>query len=479
MKHIVLTIALALLTFAAVAQSGHRVEVSAQDNIKLPWGLKNLTIVDGRLYATCNGVTVAAATTAGNMYALQPDTLPHFVGETFDYVVRNPRDGRLYFSHTDDNGKYVLYTHVKNRGRKNVPVEVRTWHKSIVHPTFSPDGNTMVFCSSSNVGLGGYDLWCTFWNGKRWSRPVNMGNAINGPGNEICPVFYGNYLIYASDSVQNSPCGYNFYAVRMPAIVKLDNILFDAFKIQRLPFPINSDSNDVELAVDTVAHRGYWLTNRGGKTELYGFQGALDGVMVTGTVADEKHRPVMGAEVRIMAEGRVVGTSATDSLGVYRIFVQPGDDYLLHVSCPNYFTSQTSISAIRHNEDFLVAEDRHDVCLAYLPYNRTMIFDHIYRHGADVELSDEGKAALSPVADFVRDNPGVQMHVVLRCDQTTDAEFNNMIIERRINDLRQFFIASLPSAGQFFVRNGNPEGENAATGSGRNEILITLRNGDK
>lgn len=457
----------------SVAQTSRQLEVVPQDNIRLPWGLKNLSIVDGRLCGCCNGVAVAAASSHGNIYALQPDTLPHFVGETFDYVVRNPRNQHLYFSH-NDNGKYTLLEHVKDRGRKNTTVDLRAWHKGIFHPTFSPDGNMMVFSSSGKVGLGGSDLWCSFWNGKRWTRPINMGNTINGPGNEINPVFYGNYLIFASDSVQNNGHGYNFYSVRLRPGTNLDSVLFGNYQVQRLPYPINSDSNDIELAIAPDLQHGYWISNRSGKVELYSFYGSLCGVILSGHVGDEKSRSVVGAEVNALQGGRVVNTSITDSAGHYRMLLQPGD-YQISVSCQNYFNSHTNVSVIRSNENRLVADFRHDVTMAYLPFNRTMIFDHIYRSGADVEISEEGKYAILPVADFVRDNPNVQMHIALVCDQTNDAEFNNIVIERRISDLRQYLTSVLPTDDQIFIENGNAEGQNEAKGTGRNAVLITLR----
>lgn len=455
-----------------MAQTQHQLRVVPQDNIKLPWGLKNLTIVDGRLYGCCNDVMVAAIASGEGLLALQPDTMPHSLGETFDYVVLNPRDKHYYFSHNKD-GKFTLMEHVKNRGRKNMAVDLRSWHKGVFHPTFSSDGNVMVFTSSSKVGLGGYDLWCSFWTGKRWTRPVNMGNTINGPGNEINPVFYGDYLIFASDSIQNGTSGYNFYSVRLNAGTKLEDLLFGSYKTQRLPYPINSDSNDFEMAIDSRSNRGYWITNRTGRTELYAFEGSLCGVMLTGIVSDEKQRPVSGAEVKAIEAGRVVNTSTTDTNGRYHLLVQPGC-YQLRVSCQNYFTNQESIEAKRKNEDYLIAEDRHDITLAYLPFNRTMIFDHIYRRGADVEISEEGKSALLPVADFVRDNPNVQMHISLVCEQTTDAEFNNMIIERRINDLRNFLVSVLPNDSQILIKNGNQQGKNEVVNTGRNAVLITL-----
>lgn len=478
MKRFLLSLAFLLATSLMLAQSPYRIEVAAQDIIRLPWGFKNLTVVDGNLYGYSDGVMVRAAATAGYMYALQPDTLSHFVGKNFDYIVRNPLDGQLYFTCKEKDGHYALYTHSLKRRGKNQQVELRAWHKGVFHPTFSPDGTMMVFTASGKIGLGGYDLWCSFWNGKRWSKPMNMGNVINGPGNEICPVFYGNYLIYASDSVQNSEHGYNFYSVKIKPGTKQNNLLFDTFKVQRLPFPVNSDSSDVELAVDTVAHVGYWLTNRSGKKELYGYRGNLEGVLLTGYVSDDKGRPVKDADVRVLVDGRVVCATTTSQSGAYSLLVQPGDDYILRVSCQNYFTSQAVVSAVRRNEDFLIAVDRHDVKLSYLPFNRILVFDHIYPRGLDVELSEHGKSMLLPVIDFVRDNPGVKMQLSVVCNQTDNPQFNNMVIDHRISDLRNFLISVLPSEGQFLLKNGNEEAENTASSKLKNAILITLLKDD-
>lgn len=475
MKRVGLLLVVLTIALLSNAQSPYRLEVAALDNIRLPWGLKNLSVVDGRLHGCSGGVMVAAAMSGNEMYALQPDTLSHYLGTTYEYVVRNPRDGRLYFTHKDEkSGKYTLLMHVKNRGRKNVQVELRTWHKGIFHPTFSPDGNVMVFTSSGKVGLGGYDLWCSFWNGKRWSKPVNLGSAINGQGNEICPVFYRDYLIFASDSVQNGSRGYRFYSVKLKSGAKLDDILFGTYQPQPLPFPVNSDSSDIEMAIDTISHRGYWVSNRGGSPELFSFVGRLEGVGVTGLISDDKGRPIEGAEVRAMVDGRVVSSAVSDIQGNYYLYLQSGQQYQLSVTKANYFSAAKDIVATRHNEDFLVAYDRHDVRMEYLPFNRALIFDHLYRHGADVELSDEGKAALSPIVDFVRDNPNVLMRISLKCDQTTDLDFNNMIIKQRISDLRQFLSSSLPSDTQFSFKNVNSTDKNEALGSQVNKIFITL-----
>lgn len=470
---------LSLLLLALALQAQRPITVIPQDNVKLSWGLKNLSVVDGRLYGSSNGVMVGSEMSDGRVYMLRPDTLAHYLGSDFCYVVRNPLDSLLYFSRMDESsGRYGFYVHTQGRGRKNRQVDARSWNMALYHPTFSADGKMMVFSSQNKVGLGGYDLWCSFWNGKKWTKPLNMGNAINTSGNEVNPVFYGNYLIYSTNLQQNGP-RYDFYAVYIKPGSSIDNILFGSYQTQRLPEPINSDSNDIEMAVDPSLQRGYWITNREGVQELYCFDGRLDGVMLTGKVADEKGRAVAGAEVMVLRDGRQVNVTLSDAKGLYRLFVQPGEGYELAVRCKNYFNYSTITSAIRSDEGFLVAEDRHDVTLSYLPFDRIMVFDHIYRQGADVELSEEGKRALSPLGDFLRDNPQVRLKLTLTCDQTTDSVFNNLVIERRISDLQQYFLSVLPSVGQISFVNGNLEGENEVLGSGKNIIFAVLSKGGK
>jgi hypothetical protein len=197
--------------------------------------------------------------------------------------------------------------------------------------------------------------------------------------------------------------------------------------------------------------------------------------MLTGKVDDDKGRPVPNAEVAVLRNGRQVNSTISDHNGNYRLFVQPGEDYELTASCKNYFNYSTTTSAIRSDERFLVAEDRHDITLAYLPFDRIMVFDHIYQQGVDVELSNDGKRALSPLADFLRDNPQVHLKLSLLCEQTTDSLFNNMIIERRISDLQQYFLSVLPSIDQISFENGNSEMKNEEFGGGKNIIFAVLK----
>ncbi len=473
MKKYLLFWPILLLTTTLMAQ--RPVRVAPQDNVKLSWPLTNLSIIDGGLYGYSDGLRVTAGITDGRVSMFLPDTLAKTLGAEYNYVVRHPQDSLLYYTIPQASGERGgLYVHTDSRFHPNRQVDERSWDMEVHHPTFSPNGSIMIFSSQQVVGLGGYDLWCSFWNGKRWTKPLNLGNVVNTAGNEVDPVFYGNYLIYASSLPQQDSL-YDFYAVYIQPSSNIDSILFGTYRKQRLPEPINSKGSDRSLAIESSLQRGYWISDRSGRQELYSFEGRLDGVMLKGVVADEKGRPVAAAEVEVQQGGRQVGITTSDAQGRYQLFVQPGKDYQLVVRCPDYYHYRKTVSAIRTDEHYLVSDNRQDITLSYLPLNQVLVFDRIYGAGVEVELSDEGQRTLAPLANFLRDNPQVSLELELQCHPTDDSVLNNLVTERRISNLQQYFYTTLPERGQISYRNGTIEPKNTVVTGSKNTIFAIFR----
>lgn len=469
---------LLLLPFMALAQMP--LTVVQQDNIKLPWGLNNLTILDGRLLGNSKGVMLSAPIHNKAVYYLQPDTLERTIKANFSFAFRHPIDSTLYFSHMDeDKHRLGLFTHTQERRSRNKKIDFRGWFRDICHPTISPDGSMIVFSSQGKIGLGGQDLWCSFWNGKRWSKPINMGGVINTAGHEVDPVFYGQFLIYSSSESLDSNALYHFHAVKIPAHATAENILFDQFKVQRLPEPLNSNGSDRSMAVDLAHGFGFWTTTRNGKTELYCFDGSLEGVILSGTVAEERGRRIANASVKVLRNGRLIASTTTDSTGFYQLVILPGNDYEILVSKPNYFNYSQPLTVLRTNEDQLVSPVTKDISLEFLHLNRIMVFDHIYRPGAEAEISAEGANALSPLVNYLRDNPHVSLQLTLFCSETADSTFNNLLINQRIINLQQYFSTTLPSISQISFKNGNTEGKNESPKSSKSSIFAVFSIKDK
>lgn len=460
---------------APAARSQAPIAVTPLCSIPLPWGLSNLSVIDSTLYACQNGVLVSALTTAPAITALLPDTIAGRMCPEAVYVVRNSRDSLLYFSTGSEQAMNTsLNVHTNAKLFKNRHVEIKSWYRDICHPVFSPDGNAMVFSSRGKVGLGGYDLWYSHWNGSRWSAPINLGNTINTQGNEISPVFYDGYLIFASDGMPGAPEGFNLYAVRIKWGAKPDDIIFDSYVVQPLPEPINSDGDDWEMAFDSDGDGGYWLSTRNGKEQLFTFSGDLDGVMLTGHVVDEHQRPVPAADIRLLRQGRLVASATSDSTGAYHLFALPDNDYRLVVTRQDYYNSNRTISLVRPNENLLIASQTADITLSRLPFGRALVFDNLFLEDGDIELSARARQSLQPIVDYLRDNSNVLAQFTLYCPQEDDASYREMIIARRISNIQRYVESCLPSGGQISYKSGQQNDIVNAQSMQGNEVYVEL-----
>ncbi len=82
--------------------------------------------------------------------------------------------------------------------------------KSEVMPTMSADGLTLVFCRRR---VGGFELWMSMRpsKGNRWSKPVSLGSAINGPHYNMHPFLSADGLtLWYNHAFQNAE-----FSVRM------------------------------------------------------------------------------------------------------------------------------------------------------------------------------------------------------------------------------------------------------------------------
>ena len=467
-------LALLLLPFALSAQQTAPLIVEPQSNVRIPWGLDNLSVVDGHLFGYSKGVIVCAPITGQHLRPMQPDTLFSSKIHNADYIVRNPRDSMLYFTCQEEDGSINLYTYDNRRFRKTRRIDIHGWNRDICHPTFSSNGNMMIFASRGKVGLGGFDLWCSLWNGHRWTRPINMGNIINTPGNDINPVFYHNYLVYSSDSIPGSKPGYHLYAVRLREATGIDDIIFDTYTIQALPEPVNSTANDMNIAFSTATNQGFWISNRTGSRQLYSFNGLLEGITLSGTVTDNRNIPIPDADIRIFLNGRLANSTRSDSTGHYHLFVLANDNYQIQVVKNNFYHYETTLALVHDSQRQLLTLTTHNVRLTSLPLNYPMMIQNIFVQETGSEISGSANSDLKPIISYLRDNPHISAQFTVYCDPTDDETFNNILIEHRIKNLYQHILSLLPSSTQFSIINGNKAEEIEPSESGANFILVTL-----
>lgn len=196
-----------------------------------------------------------------------------------------------------------------------------------VHPSLHIDGDKLYFASNRPGGFGGMDLYIAFKNASTggWGEPINLGATINTLKNEVFPFIHAdNTLYFASTGHDENQGGLDIYFVQPD-----EN---GWTKPVNLGQPFNTPGDDFGLIVDLDKINGYFSSNgvKGkGADEILSFQaenGNLDEYLLQNgrgskkllhvlvTVFESNGDPIEAADVKIvsLAGNNIIGK---DSLG--------------------------------------------------------------------------------------------------------------------------------------------------------------------
>jgi len=98
-------------------------------------------------------------------------------------------DLSIYTAQVDENGNFY----------NMIPFPHNEVGYATAFATLNPAGNIMYFSSNRPGGLGGYDIYASYFKEGMWTYPDNLGATINTQGNEITPSFDGDDLYFSSD----------------------------------------------------------------------------------------------------------------------------------------------------------------------------------------------------------------------------------------------------------------------------------------
>lgn len=127
---------------------------------------------------------------------------------------------------------------------------------SFLHPAVTENGQRLYFVSDMAGGYGGTDIYYADWDreAQKWQKPVNMGPAVNTSGNELYPFIHNNKLFFSSSGLS----GFG----------GLDIFLFNTDQPDvapvHLPYPINTQADDLNPVLDATNWLLYFTSDRTG-----------------------------------------------------------------------------------------------------------------------------------------------------------------------------------------------------------------------
>jgi hypothetical protein len=189
------------------------------------------------------------------------------------------------------------------------------------HPWISENGDTLYFVSDQPGGYGGTDIYRAVKKNGVWSKPFNVGPAINTAEHEVFPFFVDNILYFASNG-HGGLGGLDIFESRLTV---------NGFSPPvNMGYPINSTADDLSL-ITKVDHRsGYYSSSRKGDDDLFYFEKREEQIKILAHIYDSlSKKPLSGANIQIITNNGNDSTLLADNEGNFSFEIPKETAYVI------------------------------------------------------------------------------------------------------------------------------------------------------
>ncbi len=322
-------------------------------------------------------------------------------------------------------------------------------------PTVSMDplkgGDMIYFVSNRKGGKGGMDIWFTIYNKKTktFRAPKNAGSKINTSQDEISP-FYDTETrtLYYSSNGLGGFGGFDVFRSKTDGKRWTGN--------ENIGQPINTGADEVFYTISTNREEGFFVSNRKGGNALknatccddiyYYKHSKYVHLNVTGTVSDalDKFETISNAVVEIYIQDKktkekfLVKTVKTDSKGNYTTTVEPDQEYLLLVKKDNYLGTSQELDTKN-----ITMSRKLDVDLKVLPKPKTprRIPNVQYEYNKSTVSEASKKGLDSTVYKLMMDNPELIIEIQSHTDGKGTDAYNDKLSQKRAESVVEYLIS--------------------------------------
>lgn len=339
----------------------------------------------------------------------------------------------LYISFKTKNG----WSEAENLGPL---INTDFWESS---PSLSPDKRDLYFSSAIAGGFGGRDIWVTHRTpAGKWSRPENLGAAVNTSGDESCPFMHSdNETLYFNSNGQQGYGSTDLFFTKKVS----DSTWLEA---ENLGYPINTIDDEGSLIVAADAVTAYYASDRSdskGGLDLYTFQmrediRPLKTLWVKGKVFDKKTNTGLPSSVELtdIKTRNIVSKLQTDEEGNYLITLPEGKDYAFSVNRKGYLFFSDNFSLSNHPADSVYNKD---IPLQPLEAGAVIVLKNIFFDNKKFELKPESAVELDKVVQLLKDNPNLKIQISGFTDNIGQPKDNLLLSNNRAKTVVDYLVS--------------------------------------
>lgn len=322
------------------------------------------------------------------------------------------------------------------------PVNTRYWETS---PSLSPTGDVLYFASTRPNGQGKCDIWeCKveiMADGKlKFSDPKNLGPTINTKEDELSPFIHAdNQTLYFSSKGRKGLGGYDIF-------VTYKDGKGGWTTPKNIGYPINTCKDETGFVVNAYGDKAYFSSdgqerNWKGRDiyELTLAEGnpkpAKKMKFATGKIMDaDKKKPIQATiDVYGLKSNKTIFRSVSDlSSGEFIACVPSDEEYGVNVSKKGYLffsdnsdsESRGGIKNAKNSTKKVDLTQSDNVILEKIEVGKKITLKNIFFDFDKSTLKKESHFELNRVAQFMRENPTVKIMLCGHTDYKGTKEYN-------------------------------------------------------
>ncbi len=344
-------------------------------------------------------------------------------------------------------GRCDLYYSVKEGEEwifpKNMGEPVNSTAKE-TQPSLSADGRTIYFASNRTGGKGGLDIWMSRTDSSgKWEAPLNLGDSINSPGDEMSPfIHHDNTSLYFSSNFHIGMGDFDLFVSRLDSNGKWS-------KPRNLGYPINTHRDEIGLIVNARGNTAYYASGIHSVTgkDIYSFTLHEDVrphevSYLKGRVFDEKTRNRLKARFELydLNDGKLISQSYSDPVtGEFLLCLPTNKNYMLNVENKGYlfYSDNFALEGIYHlGKPFFK-----DIPLKPILAGEKTVLKNVFFEINSYALKPESKYELNKIVHFLKTNPEVTIEISGHTDNIGSGEYNQLLSENRAKSVVDYLIS--------------------------------------
>lgn len=329
-------------------------------------------------------------------------------------------------------GQVGLYKAIKVNGKWSeiTPLPFNSKSYSNSNPSLNKDNNTLYFSSNMPGSVGGYDIWKVKMNSDgSYSKPENLGNKINTPGDEGFPFITDDGILFFASNGLTGFGGLDVFSADL-------NVNGAPVNLGK---PVNSEKDDFAFSFNKEKNGGYLSSNRSGDDTIYASVPVCQAQIVT--VVKNAKTGVLLANARVVIlddKNNVLETKISNEKGEVVYDVECQRAYIVEVYKDGFITKSFPVAKIKGGKVTIdAAIDPIDVIIT----DTEIILNPIYFEYDKSNITKQGAAELDKLVYVMSQNTKLVIYAKSHTDSRGSDKYNLDLSERRAKSTVQYVIS--------------------------------------